>query len=195
MHFQQIEIKTLVLLLSVTVSVLTGCESMQATNSGFLTEYHSPSSLKESVIVTWKAEGDSNLIDDEQTLLTSFFKAELEKSLDSANLDLSSIQLSAAITRVETVSPALNWILTLALIGPMNRGGAAVEFKAINTKTAELITQLQFAQWTPISEFSARYQRLKPAQLALNSAAEHFVKLLKSKMKTTQPTATNGAKL
>lgn len=175
------------ILLIVIITGVIGCSSMPATNSGFLSEHHSSASLKEeSIRVIWQTSDDYNLKDNEKALLIDLLKLELDKSIASANLDLSSVQLSIAITRVETVSPALNWLLTIALLGPLDRGGAAVEFNAIKINTSQSIAQLQFSQWVPLSEFTARYKRLKPAKLALTSAARNFVKVLKTKLDNNQ---------
>lgn len=144
---------------------------MPATNSGFFSEYRSASNLKkDSVVVVWRAHDNDDLSDDEKESLIALLKSELEKSMAFANLDRSSVQLRAAITRVETVSPALNWLTTIILFIPLDRGGVAVEFQAIDNNTHKPIAQLSFAEWTPLSKFTARYKRLAPAKLALATA-------------------------
>lgn len=181
MRIQIVKFKNMILLIS--LMSLIGCSSMPTTDSGFLSESHSPSSLKkESITVVFRAN-TNELNNDEKERLTIYLLAELKKHIEPSNLDLSSIQLSAAITRIETVSPLLNWLFTITLFAPIDRGGAAVEFRAIDTDTAQTVAELQFAQWAPMSEFTAQYKRLKPAKLALTSATHGFIEVLKNKIR------------
>lgn len=87
--------------------------------------------------------------------------------------------LRAAITRVETVSPALNAVSALVLVVPLDRGGAAVDIEAIDGDTGEQLAALTLGHLAPLSEFRAHLSRLAPAQLALRKAATEFAGLLR----------------
>jgi hypothetical protein len=103
---------------------------------------------------------------------------------DQGNTKLSDIRIKAVITRVETISEPLNWLSTLVVFAPLDRGGVAVEFEAFDIATKGSLAQLNFAQWTPMSEFAARYVRLAPAEIGMASAAKAFVTQLQSNLST-----------
>lgn len=93
---------------------------------------------------------------------------------DQGTTKLSDIRIKAVITRVETISEPLNWLSTLV----------AVEFEPFDIATEGSIAQLNFAQWTPMSEFAARYDRLAPAEIGMASAAKAFVTKLQNNLST-----------
>jgi hypothetical protein len=86
--------------------------------------------------------------------------------------------LRAAITRVETVSPALNTLSALLLVVPLDRGGAAVEIEAVDPQTGRQLAALTQGYFAPMSELKARFSRLAPAEIAVRKAAADFVPLL-----------------
>lgn len=75
--------------------------------------------------------------------------------------------LRASITRVEVVSPALNTVSTLLLIGPVDRGGAA-----------DQIAALKLGHYVPLSDIKARFARMDSPEIAIRKAAGEFVSLL-----------------
>ena len=89
--------------------------------------------------------------------------------------------IRAVITRVETVSPALNVVTAVLLTVPLDRGGAAVEIEVLDADTLQPLVSMAHANFTPLSEFKARFSALAPAELALNAAAVELAKLLRSK--------------
>ncbi len=171
-------IKISVLWLS--LSMLAACSVMPATQSGFLSQWPqgvvSGGTLPK---VVWRVNAGHDISKQEQEELKGLLTREINIALNKANHDnkipSQSIQIRAAITRIEAVSPALNWLTTILLFVPMDHGGAAVELQAIDVRTEKVITQLRFARWTPISELRSHFTRLAPANLALTLAAHEFV--------------------
>ena len=88
-------------------------------------------------------------------------------------------QIRAAVTRLETVSPGLNTLGTLLLIGPLDRGGAAVEIEAVDPQTGRQLAALRLGYFAPLSELKARFSKLAPAEIAVRKAAADFAALLK----------------
>ena len=86
--------------------------------------------------------------------------------------------LRAAITRVETVSPGLNTVGTLLLIGPLDRGGAAFEIEAVNPVNGTQLTAMKLGHYASISDLRARFSRLEPTEIAVRKSARNFVVLL-----------------
>jgi hypothetical protein len=68
---------------------------------------------------------------------------------------------------------------TLLLIGPLDRGGAAVEIEAIDPQTGRQLAALRLGYFAPLSELKARFSKLAPAELAVRKAAADFAALLK----------------
>jgi hypothetical protein len=95
--------------------------------------------------------------------------------------------LRAAITRIETVSPALNTLSALVLVVPLDRGGAAVEIEAVDPQTGRQLAALTQGYFAPLTELKARFSKLAPAEIAVRKAAADFAALL-------QPAADGGAK-
>ena len=89
--------------------------------------------------------------------------------------------IRAVITRVESVSPVLNLVSAVLLTVPVDRGGAAVEIEVLDADTRQPLASMAHAYFAPLSEFTARFSTLAPAELALNAAAVELAKLLRSK--------------
>jgi len=175
------------ILLAVSLITLAACSAMPATQSGFLShdlavsqgasKQHLPSGFE----ISWQVEGDHDISEKEQEELKALLKHEIKTSFaknvneQAIKIPAEAIQIRAAITRIEAVSPALNWFTTILLFVPMDHGGAAVELEAVDVRSNKVITQLRFASWTPISELKAHFTRLAPANLALTAAAHEFV--------------------
>lgn len=87
--------------------------------------------------------------------------------------------LQAAITRVDTVSPALNATSALLLFVPLDGGGAAVEIEAVDPDSGERLAALAFEHAPPLSELTARYRKLGPAEIALRRAGAAFAAVLR----------------
>jgi hypothetical protein len=88
------------------------------------------------------------------------------------------VRIRAAVTRVVTVSPAFNTVASLMLVGPVDRGGAAVEVEAIDALTGEQLAAINIGYFAPMSELKARFSALAPAALAMDRAAAAFAPLL-----------------
>lgn len=165
------------ILSALVVMGLVACSSMSNTNSGLLTT-HSQSQLivGAGIEVSWLVQDENNINDEERISLIRHLETKLQHAFDTEQLNpyKASVQVRAAITRIETVSPTLNWLSTLLLFVPLDRGGAAVEFEAIDIKTKTSIIQMSFAEWTPLAKLKAHYNSFAPAELALASAAKKF---------------------
>ena len=162
------------LLFFLSIAGLAGCTAMPKTHSDFLSAenaIHHEEYEGRNIEVVWRVSDAHDINSAEQALLVSKLESALSESIKNPN---KSIQIRAAITRIEAVSPTLNWISSILLFVPMDHGGAAVELEATDRNSHEVISQLRFANWTPISEFSAHFTRLEPANLALAQAAEEF---------------------
>ncbi|MGX9460479.1 hypothetical protein ACWXWU_04465 [Shewanella sp. A14] len=170
-----------IILSGLLLTTMLGCSSMQTTNSGFLSEQHKPLSTgSEKIMISWKMENDQTISAQDKHQISTSLSTALLKELAKINPNngLSDIRIRAAITRVETVSVPLNWLTTILLFAPLDRGGIAAEFEAIDIKNNSSIVQMNFASWTPISAFSARYNRLEPAKIATKQAAKRFIEEL-----------------
>ena len=88
--------------------------------------------------------------------------------------------LRAAITKVETVSPGLNTVGTLLLIGPLDRGGAALEIEAVDPVNGAQLAAMKLGHYAPISDLRARFSKLEPTEIAIRKAAKDFVALLEA---------------
>lgn len=95
--------------------------------------------------------------------------------------------IRATITRVETVSPALNTVSTLLLLAPLDRGGAAFEMEAVHATSGAQLAALKLGHYAPITDLLARFSKFEPAEIATRKAAQDFVALL-SKPATGQAT-------
>lgn len=181
------------------VTTLSGCGTVMSTPpSGFLSDYSAlvttpdataasrtstlainPALVSISEVV-WRVDARTEISNDERDALLAQFRRELQQAL--AMLPASPkgrpAHIRAAVTRVETVSPALNTVGTLLLIGPLDRGGAAVEIEAIDPENRQQLAALRLGYFSPLSDIKARFSKLAPAEIALHKAAEDFTSLL-----------------
>lgn len=180
-------------------ATLAACSTMQATQTGHLTDrsqlnFNADGSTGQyratipinphqivSTTVDWVTQGSSDLTESEKTQLLASLSQALSTQLAALPPVAHGrpVMLRAAITRVEVVSPGLNTLATVLLIGPLDRGGAAVELELLDAQTRLPLASMATATFTPLSEFKARFSRLAPAELALNNAASEFAKLVR----------------
>jgi hypothetical protein len=193
-----------VLLAAIAAATLAACSSMPATRTDYLTgraalnfnedgsagRYRAPLAIDPArmtlIDVQWRAE--ATFSDDERAALTATLQKALQDAAAAAPAQPQGrpIVVRAAITRVETVSPAANVATTLLLFVPLDRGGAAVEIEALDAETRSPLAALTYAHYAPLTEFGARFVRLAPAEVALKKAATEF-KLLLADPKAAQP--------
>lgn len=130
--------------------------------------------------VAWRAPVGGSLSEVEQSSLLTQLRHELIQQTRQLPFSAAGrpVQLRAAITRVETVSPVLNTLGVLLLIGPLDRGGLAVEIEAVDAETGRQLAGLRLGYYAPLSEFSARFSKLAPAEVALQRAVKDFAALL-----------------
>lgn len=186
--------------LLVSVVGLSACSSMQATDTGFLTNrsemtiskdgstayYRAPVTVDphqvRSLSVEWAIPNDTGYSSADRTRLTSALEAAIHRETEALPkvVDGKPVIIRAVITRVESVSPVLNVVTAVFLTVPLDRGGAAVEIEVLDADTRQPLASLAHAYFAPLSEFKARFSALAPAELALNSAAVEFGKLLRS---------------
>lgn len=183
-----------------TIAALSACSTVMTTaQSGYLSDYsalaEAPDAASASRSVTqaidpakvsiaevvWRVEARPDVGNDERDALLAQLRHELQQRIQAlaAAPQGRSAQIRAAVTRVETVSPALNTVGTLLLIGPLDRGGAAVEIEAIDPQTGRQLAALRLGYFAPLSELKARFSKLAPAELAVRKAAADFAALLK----------------
>jgi hypothetical protein len=95
--------------------------------------------------VVWRVEARADIGSDERDALIAEFRRELEQRVQAlpASPQGRPAQIRAAITRVETVSPALNTVGMLLLIGPLDRGGAAFEIEAVDPTSRRQLAALR----------------------------------------------------
>lgn len=182
------------------IAALSACSTVMTTShSGYLSDYsalaEAPDAATASraatqaidpasvsiVEVVWRVEARPDIQPEERDALIAQLRHELQQRIQAlpAAPQGRPAQIRAAVTRVETVSPALNTVGTLLLIGPLDRGGAAVEIEAVDPQTGRQLAALRLGHFTPLSELRARFSRLAPAEIALRKAAADFVVLLK----------------
>ena len=182
------------------IAALSACSTVMTTShSGYLSDYsalaEAPDAATASraatqaidpasvsiVEVVWRVEARPDIRPDERDALIAQLRHELQQRIQAlpAAPQGRPAQIRAAVTRVETVSPALNTVGTLLLIGPLDRGGAAVEIEAIAPPTGRQLAALRLGYFAPLSELKARFSKLAPAEIAVRKAAADFVVLLK----------------
>jgi hypothetical protein len=189
------------LLFLVSVTGLAACSTMQATDTGFLknrgemttskdgstASYRSPTPVDphqvRSISVDWTMPVDAGLSETERARLISTLKAAISRETEALPPSVGGhpVVIRAAITRVESVNPALNVITSVLLTVPLDRGGAAVEIQVLDADTLQPLASMAHAYFVPITEFKARFSALAPAELALNAAAIELAKLLREK--------------
>lgn len=188
------------LIAATVVASLAACGTvMPAEQSGFLSDYTALARAPDAAAasrasadhidpahvsvdaVTWRVTGSvDNISADEREALLAQLRTELQQrvqALPAQPLGRPAV-LRAAITRVETVSPALNTLSALLLVVPLDRGGAAVEIEAVDPQTGRQLAALTQGYFAPMSELKARFSRLAPAEIAVRKAAADFVPLL-----------------
>ena len=188
-------------ILLVSVASLSACSTMQATDIGFLKNrsemtrsqdgstayFRSQTSVDphqvRSLSVEWAMPIDAGISETERTRLISTLQAAISRETEALpkNAEGHPVIIRAVITRVESVSPALNVVTAVLLTVPLDRGGAAVEIEVLDADTRQPLASMAHAHFAPLSEFKARFSALAPAELALNAAAVDLAKLLRSK--------------
>lgn len=184
-----------------TLAALSACSTVMTTaQSGYLSDYaalvEAPDAasarrasaqaidpLQVTIAeVVWRVEARTDVSNDERDALLAQLKRELQQGVASlpASPNGQPAQIRAAITRVETVSPALNTVGSLLLIGPLDRGGAAVEVEAVDPRTGRQLAALHLGHFAPLSELKARFSKLAPAEIAVRKAAADFAGLLRT---------------
>lgn len=182
------------------IAALSACSTVMTTShSGYLSDYSALAEAPDAATasraatqaidpasvliaeVVWRVEARPDIRPDERDTLIAQLRHELQQRIQAlpAAPQGRPAQIRAAVTRVETVSPALNTVGTLLLIGPLDRGGAAVEIEAVDPRTGRQLAALRLGYFTPLSELKARFSKLAPAEIAVRKAAADFVVLLK----------------
>ena len=182
------------------IAALSACSTVMTTShSGYLSDYSALAEAPDAATasraatqaidpasvliaeVVWRVEARPDIRPDERDALIAQLRHELQQRIQAlpAAPQGRPAQIRAAVTRVETVSPALNTVGTLLLIGPLDRGGAAVEIEAVDPRTGRQLAALRLGYFTPLSELKARFSKLAPAEIAVRKAAADFVVLLK----------------
>ncbi|TXT38056.1 MAG: hypothetical protein FD135_3147 [Comamonadaceae bacterium] len=186
------------LLLSASLSCLLACSTMPATDTGFLSNRSALTASEDGRRASYRAVlsiDPHNIVATtvqwgapEAAGFSAVEKDQLAATLREALLGQlhalpkvsrgRAVVLRAAVTRVEAVSPALNAVATVLLIGPLDRGGAAVEVEVLDAQTGQPLASYAATHYAPLSEFAARFTRLAPAELALKKLAGEFVQLV-----------------
>ena len=117
---------------------------------------------------------------EERSQLTALLRQQLQQRVQEMpkNPSGQAAVLRAAITKVETVSPGLNTVGTLLLIGPLDWGGAAFEIEAVDPVNGKQLAAMKLGHYSPLSDLRARFSRLEPTEIAIRKAAKDFVVLL-----------------
>ncbi len=86
----------------------------------------------------WRVDARADIGNDERDVLLAQLRRDLQQGVQPlpASPQGRPAQIRVAITRVETVSPALNTVSSLRLMVPLDRGGAAVEIEAVDPQPA-----------------------------------------------------------
>ncbi|MBK1612992.1 hypothetical protein CKO44_05835 [Rubrivivax gelatinosus] len=184
---------------AVCIAALSACGTVMPTaDSGYLSDYRAllpaadASGARRAAAqaldparvtideVVWRADARTDLGDDERQALLAGLERELRQAVQALPPapEGRPARIRAAITRVETVSPGLNTVGTLLLIGPLDRGGAAFEIEAVDAATGEQLAALRLGYFAPLGELKARFSRLAPAGIAAHEAAVEFAALL-----------------
>jgi hypothetical protein len=189
------------LLLLVSATSLAACSTMQATDTGFLQNRsemtHSqdgstatfrsatpvdPHQVR-ALSVEWAIPMAAQVSDTDKARLLATLEAAIAKETEALPQRAGGrpVVIRAVITRVESVSPALNVLTAVFLTVPLDRGGAAVEIQVLDAETLQPLASMAHAYFVPVSEFKARFSTLAPAELALQAAAIELAKLLRDK--------------
>lgn len=187
------------LIVVAAVASLAACSTVMPTaQSGFLSDYSALAGAPDEATasrpsadtidparvsidaVSWRVPGSADISAEEREALLTQLRSELQRHLRAlpAQPQGRPAVLRAAITRVETVSPALNLVSALVLTVPLDRGGAAVEIEAVDPQTGRQLAALTLGYFAPLSKLKARFSKLAAADLAVRKAAADFVPLL-----------------
>jgi hypothetical protein len=190
------------------ITALSACSTLMPTaQSGFLSDYTALASAPDDAsarrtsadridparvridAVAWRVPSRVDISSDEREALLAQLRMALQQRVQALPADPLGrpAVLRAAITRIETVSPALNTLSALVLVVPLDRGGAAVEIEAVDPQTGRQLAALTQGYFAPLTELKARFSKLAPAEIAVRKAAADFAALL-------QPAADGGAK-
>ncbi len=189
------------LLLVVSATGLAACSTMQATDTGFLTNrsdmttsqdgststFRSPTAVDphqvRALSVEWAMPAGAAIPEAERARLIATLEAAISRETEALPQSAGGrpVVIRAVITRVESVSPVLNVLTAVFLTVPLDRGGAAVEIQVLDAETLQPLASMAHAYFAPIAEFRARFSALAPAELALNAAAIELAKLLREK--------------
>jgi hypothetical protein len=101
--------------------------------------------------IVWRVDARADISNDERDALLAQLRSRLHQGLQALPPSPQGrpAQIRAAITRVETVSPALNTVSTLLLSVPLDRGGAAVEIEAVDPQTGRQLAALRGGRQRP----------------------------------------------
>lgn len=189
------------LLLLALATSLAACSTMQATDTGFLhnrsemthsqdgstATFRSPTPVDphqvRALSVEWAIPMAAQVSDTDKARLLATLEAAIAKETEALPHRVGGrpVVIRAVITRIESVSPALNVLTAVFLTVPIDRGGAAVEIQVLDAETLQPLASMAHAYFVPVSEFKARFSTLAPAELALQAAAVELAKLLRDK--------------
>ncbi len=165
--------------------VFSGCANLKTTRSGFLSSYDKlapvandtkrlaytgpqwpvagfPRVLIEPTVTRFDAKDAAKLTAQEPAELAAFCDAALRKAfaMDRTIVtatEAGTLRIRAAVTGVDTSSPALN-VVTGVLLWPVDNGGVSVEFEALDAATGEqlaaLVAYSEGTPWQVIGSFS-----------------------------------------
>lgn len=130
--------------------------------------------------IEWRTVPGADLNEVERNALLSQLRDELMARLQElpAAPGGRPVVLRAAITRIETVSPALNTVSALLFIVPLDRGGASVDIEVTDASDGRQLAALTQGYFAPLHELKSHFSKLEPARLALRKAANDFGALL-----------------
>jgi hypothetical protein len=185
-----------VLIVSVALSACG--TTMPTGQSGFLSSYASLSAGEDSSQerlqakvgidpsriqfgeISMRPGAGPDLSTEERERLTAYLRLQLRQRVAQMpqNPSGQAAVIRAAITRVETVSPALNTVSTLLLLAPLDRGGAAFEIEAVDATSGAQLAALKLGHYAPITDLLARFSKFEPTEIATRKAAQDFVALL-----------------
>jgi hypothetical protein len=189
------------LLVLASVAGLAACSTMQATDSGFLKNrsamtrsqdgstatFRAPTPVDphqvRALSVAWALPMEAGVPEADKARLLATLEAAISRETQALPDSVGGhpVIIRAVITRVESVSPALNVLTAVFLTVPLDRGGAAVEIQVLDAETLQPLASMAHAYFAPVSEFRARFSALAPAELALNAAAIELARLLREK--------------
>lgn len=189
--------------LSALLILQTGCSSVMPVPSGdFL---HTPASLLQAdpadesrasrapsaplggvrwrvLPVVWNGHASPDTTPAEQARLCAHLQTALQTALAALPTAPEGpvVEVRATIVRAEPVSVVLNTVATALLIGPLDRGGAAVEIEALTAVERTPLAALRIGRFTPLRELGLRFERWASAEAVLQTAATEFAALVQA---------------